>query len=170
MHVIIMRGITGSGKSRIVSKLFKTAVVCSADAWFEKRKMRWNPRFMSEAHDACYAEFMEAISEEAPLIVIDNTNLKQKDYEEYVEDALDAGYDVTFFHVMCAPEVAAERSKHREKLLEQGLKPMWNKHRMAMMTPELNDRVDSTEVWTSDRPGPEPDWSQAASEETAVTA
>jgi len=165
MHVIIMRGMTGSGKTSIVKRLFKMAIVCSADRWFEKRKQRWNPRFLEEAHEACFSDFLEALANQVPLIVIDNTNLKEKDYGDYVDDALEAGYRVTFFHVMCDPEVAAERSKHRDHILQHGLKSMWRHHRNMERTPEEVDgeKVDSTEVWTSNYPGPEPDWDQAAS-------
>jgi len=36
-----------------------------------------------------------------PVVVVDNGNLKELDYNDYLEEALDAGYDVSFFHVMC---------------------------------------------------------------------
>ena len=63
VQVIIMRGITGSGKTRIVNKLFRTAVVCSADHWFERNDRKWNPGpDLRTAHDECYRKFTQALA------------------------------------------------------------------------------------------------------------
>lgn len=171
MQVIIMRGITGSGKTRLVSKIFRTAVVVSADHWFAENNRKWNPGHdLKVAHDTCYARFCEAIDTKQPLIVVDNTNVRHVDYGDYLEEALDAGYEVTFMHVMCDPTEARERSKHAPSMDKQipanVMKGIWKQHKLVLETPPAveNERAFSTEVWTSEHPGPEPDWStQAAS-------
>jgi predicted kinase len=164
MQVIIMRGITGSGKSRLVSKIFRTATVVSADQWFEKNNRKWNPGHdLKVAHDTCYMQFCAALDRKDPLVVVDNTNVKAIDYGDYVEEALDAGYEVTFMHVMCDPDVARHRTKHASSMDKQPpenvRKGLWKQHMKLLETPGCIDseRVFSTEVWTSKQPEMEPE-------------
>jgi predicted kinase len=153
MHVIIMRGMTGAGKSTLVEKLFKTALVCSADDLF--RNGAWDPKRLDEAHDQCYSRFLAGLEAKNPLIVVDNTNIKSDDYEPYVLDANDHGYSVTVFNIFCHPVTSAHRSKHWKFLKRQGPGPMWNKFNQLNREPEVHIGevpVETVEVWTSDQP------------------
>lgn len=147
MRIVVMRGMTGAGKSTLTKRLFKDALVCSADDFFPAGV--YDPRRLDEAHDYCYNRFQAGLKAKTQTIVVDNTNLKSRDYEPYVLDALDhEAQDITFYHVLCHPMTAAHRSKHWRFLKRQGPGPMWKKHFQLLQPP---DNFKVVEVWTSDR-------------------
>ena len=100
--VIIMRGISGSGKSTYVSgiidkeaeELSSNITVCSADDYFSrniKSEYRFNPNLLSEAHHECFNKFIDAINHAAfdtnnkATIIIDNTNTELWEMSPYVQ-------------------------------------------------------------------------------------
>jgi tRNA uridine 5-carbamoylmethylation protein Kti12 len=98
--VIILRGIPGSGKST-VAKLIQSLGwlnqirICSADDYFIDRQTneyKWNPRLLGEAHEYCKQNFVKAIRNEIDIIIVDNTNIKHKDFCFYKEVARQNNY------------------------------------------------------------------------------
>ena len=84
--LIIMRGLPGSGKSTFVKENFPDAVVCSADSFFvnEDGEYIFENWKLQQAHQHCFRTFIEAITSDAEIIVIDNTNTCRWEYENYV--------------------------------------------------------------------------------------
>lgn len=106
--VIIMRGWPGSGKSVLARALQfylieryslwpLSAVVVSADTYHISPftgKYKWLPENVATAHAVCRREFAFAVARRKTVIIVDNTNIKKKDYAYYVETATGHGYEV----------------------------------------------------------------------------
>jgi predicted kinase len=137
--VIILRGAPGSGKSTwIRNNLPKSAKVCSADQFFIKNvlnpetgeseeRYEWDSKHIGAAHGACQAHFVSFIARGEPLIVVDNTNIKPRDYRFYVNLARREGYQVfqqvlrgTFGNLHGVPSEVVQK-KRRELSVDPGL-------------------------------------------------
>jgi predicted kinase len=113
MKVIIMRGVSGSGKSTYVRENFSGAVVCSSDNYFmEDGEYKFNPGKLDQAHLECYRSFCEALGNKAEVIVVDNTNIRLMEMSPYIMAAKMAGADYHIVKCICDPEVAGERNLH----------------------------------------------------------
>lgn len=82
--LIILRGLPGSGKSRLALQ-HEGAVICSADHHFEKEDGTYdfNPAELGRAHMLCQFKALDAMSSGAPVVVIDNTNVRHWEYLIY---------------------------------------------------------------------------------------
>jgi len=99
--VVIVRGLPGSGKSRLAKALASKvgfgihAVVCSADDYFNTpRGYEFNPAKLPEAHASCLKNFICSLNLGCSLIVVDNTNIHRWEYLNYEGIALMAGREV----------------------------------------------------------------------------
>lgn len=99
--VIIMRGWPGSGKSTIASALAEcldgSVSRVSADKYHYSlftSLYEWKPENVEFAHRSCKREFAESMSMGVDYLIVDNTNIRKKDYEYYVELAQEHGYKV----------------------------------------------------------------------------
>jgi len=119
-EVVIMRGLPGSGKSTFVEENFEDAYVCSADKFFIDNKGNYNfdVRRLSEAHQWCMEEFIDALFVKEREVVVDNTNMCNWEYANYVLLAENLGYKVRII-VMAAglhddtpTETLAKRNSH----------------------------------------------------------
>lgn len=100
MNVIILRGVSGSGKTTI-SKLFSDSVTVSADDYFTDKEgnYNFNPEFLGRAHDECYRKFVYQVDWNAyDTIIVANTNTSSKEFERYEEYAKSKGCKV--FHLV----------------------------------------------------------------------
>lgn len=109
--VVIPRACPGSGKTTYVKKHYPTAVMASADHFFDKLG-RFDFRLLGKAHKECWDVFYDALNKCKPLIVVDNTNIKVRDFSKYVIEARKRGYDVEIVRLECDPDVAAKRGVH----------------------------------------------------------
>ncbi len=111
MKVIVLRGISGAGKSTWVSKNYPTATVVSADDYFRKDDgtYEYDRAKIDEAHEECYRLFSQAIQNKDPLIVVDNSNVTIWEISPYVMPAQSFGYEVEIITLACDPEVAIKR-------------------------------------------------------------
>lgn len=108
-----MRGVPGSGKSTYIKNNCEGAVIASADNFFMKDGVyNFNIKLIGRAHDFCFATFNKALAAKSPLVVVDNTNVKPRDFKRYVEGAQAAGYEVQIVRVLCDPAKAASRNVH----------------------------------------------------------
>lgn len=88
--VVILRGASGSGKSS-VTKLFGDDVyVCSADHYFmdDDGNYNFDPSKLGAAHGLCKMNFISGLQNpDIDVVVVDNTNTKQSDFQFYVDEA-----------------------------------------------------------------------------------
>lgn len=101
-----MRGVPGSGKSTLATKRYPTAVVCSADHYHMRNDPSsgalvydWKAENQGAAHRFCQSRCELAMQRDEPLVLIDNTNIKRRDYASYVAMAGMYGYEVVVHEV-----------------------------------------------------------------------
>lgn len=114
MKTIILVGLPGAGKTRYARTRYPLANLVSADHYLmEQGRYVFDPKRLLFAHNKCLQKFTEmvVVRHDGPIIV-DNTNLKQRDIAPYVGLSLAYGreVEVVWFHVR--PEVAAQRNLH----------------------------------------------------------
>lgn len=114
---VIMRGISGSGKSTYTKKHYPDAVVCSADDYFTEilgdgKEYKFDASKLSEAHAWCMRVFLESVWQKRPQIVVDNTHTKLWEFSGYVQVASSLGYDILIVRMDTSVKVAAARNTH----------------------------------------------------------
>ncbi len=119
--VIIMRGTPGSGKSTFAKKIVKfyhnIAKVHSTDNYFIDKdgKYKFNADMLMENHRKNYDAFCKSLNEGAPIVIVDNTNIRHKWYKEYVKKANECGYQVIEVLIdpyYCTIDELYKRNKH----------------------------------------------------------
>ena len=98
MKLIILRGVSGSGKSTFAKKMVKeqNAVSCSTDEFFVDKNgyYEFNQRLLSEAHSWNRGRIYQAMKMNTDTIILDNTNTQKWEYGAYIEMAERFGYEV----------------------------------------------------------------------------
>lgn len=113
--VILLRGVSGSGKSTWTKTNHPNAVVCSADDFFIDRKTgeyKWDGNKLPVAHRVCQNKFARALKNGAETIVVDNTFTKIRDMEWYYETAKTAGYEIEVVEMRKPLELVLGRNTH----------------------------------------------------------
>ncbi|XP_013793718.1 2',3'-cyclic-nucleotide 3'-phosphodiesterase-like [Limulus polyphemus] len=119
--MVIMRGLPGSGKSYIVSKLEemygKSCIVCSADQYFCKNGIyRFERSKLDYAHKFCQEKAERVCRMSTPVVIIDNTNVRRWEMDFYRELAHREGYIQLFVEPKTPwkfdPEVLASKNSH----------------------------------------------------------
>lgn len=114
-QLIIMRGMTGSGKTTHANKMaasFRQAgqavVICSADDWWTEERP-FHPRELGNAHADCQAEAVRAMHDCVDVVIIDNTNTRHSEYTFYHMMAEHFGYQTLYsLHHPTTPEDALQ--------------------------------------------------------------
>lgn len=140
MKVVLMVGVSGSGKSTFAYREYPDAVVSSANHYFldDGGVYRFDPTKLGEAHGACLRSFVSAVQSGAPCVVVDNTNTTLVELAPYVSLARAYGYSVEVVRVRCNVGVATGRNTHGvgagtvqgmhdriEAMFRAGLPPFW---------------------------------------------
>lgn len=114
MKVVIVRGISGSGKTTWLKRVYPEARVCSADHFFVAKdgSYQFDVEKLDEAHNFCLKKFLGLIANETPLVAVDNTNLTRHEVAPYYQLAKAFGYEIELVYIFCPPEVAAVRNVH----------------------------------------------------------
>lgn len=112
-QVIVMSGISGSGKSTYIKeklvrgKTFHTTdrfaefvhhphtVVVSTDDYFKVigGGYCFDPSNIGNAHGMCFYSFIDALREQTPLVIVDNTNCTTYEISPYMLAAQAWGYE-----------------------------------------------------------------------------
>lgn len=117
--VILMQGIQGSGKTtwaRLKAEAFKqttgiTPEIVSADAFFEQIG-GFIPARLQEAHNYSLRVYIEALQDEVPLVIVDNTNTTMGEAGPYGTIARAYGYRVNLVRTVCPLQIAVDRCIH----------------------------------------------------------
>lgn len=98
--VIIMSGVSGSGKSTYMQKLFEEVgegivfAEVSADHFFKKDGVyNFDASKLSEAHGECFNDFITHMRHLCELVVVDNTNTTDVEIAPYILGAQAFGYE-----------------------------------------------------------------------------
>ncbi len=99
--VYILRGISGSGKSKLAKDLASVLLfhvpVCSTDDFFMvDGEYRFDPSKLADYHKQNFWKFEDYVSRERTAIIVDNTNTQKWEYEKYVHFAENAGYEIVY--------------------------------------------------------------------------
>ena len=97
--LIILRGVSGAGKSTFCDLIQGPKVVCCADDFFvdDKGNYNWNGALIGRAHESCRHKFDWALKDDVvDNIIIANTNTKPSDWKYYEDKAREAGLRVIF--------------------------------------------------------------------------
>jgi len=108
--VCIMRGVPGTGKTTAIEKVFDACpdgwdlVSVSADYFWHLQNGRWSEEYtfnasrIAESHAFCrgmfYAEAVAPHWGKSKGIFVDNTNIKLKDFQWYIDIGRYLGYDI----------------------------------------------------------------------------
>ena len=146
--VVVLRGLPGSGKSWIVSNCAEMRTpdkmaVCSADKYFtnvETESYEFSSDLLPLAHQQCLAQFVHAIAEHKPLVVIDNTNVQEWEYRIYKYLSTLFGLRCYLLEVPCLSEemvhLYAVRNQHNVTFeAELRMFKNWEKDDSAILVP-----------------------------------
>jgi len=116
-EVIIMVGISGAGKTTAIKDLsyrYPRLKVCSADLFFcdDNGCYNFDPAKLSEAHNYCMRNFLEAMANGSNAVVVDNTNCSIAEIAPYVAVANAFGYFTKIIVVHAEPKDCIERNTH----------------------------------------------------------
>lgn len=122
--VIIMQGISGSGKSTIAkmiaSQCSNSQIVSADHFFFDQNEYKFDPNKLGAAHAACLSSFKKFVKDGWDVIIVDNTNILQTEAQIYIDIAQANGYDIqvvsvssTFKNVHDVPEKVIEKQKSR---------------------------------------------------------
>ncbi|MBI3632964.1 MAG: ATP-binding protein [Candidatus Vogelbacteria bacterium] len=123
-YCYIMQGVPGSGKSTVAKQLagnhgYRSAIHSTDEYFMENGVYRFDSTKLSENHRKNLEAFKKSLKElpEPPfytaIVVCDNTNIKRKDRQPYIDAAVAEGYIVAIVTMPHpSPEVAAARNKH----------------------------------------------------------
>lgn len=105
MLMVILRGVSGAGKSTKAKELIEefresnpdgVTYVCSADHFFidpASGEYKFDPKKIGTAHAWCKGNAHAALSLGVDLVIIDNTNTQRWEFEPYVDLADHFGYE-----------------------------------------------------------------------------
>lgn len=121
-NVILMQGISGSGKSTYIKNTFPNGKVFSADIYFDING-GYSKDKLGEAHKYCYRGFVKEIMNQLSSnkkdnseIIVDNTNTTLWEMYPYIQMAVSFEFDVRVIRCVCDIETAAKRNIHNVPL------------------------------------------------------
>lgn len=114
MKVIILRGISGCGKSTWAEEhVPQDGVIVSADHFFIQPNgtYAFDAAKLHEAHVACFRKFLDAQEQHASTVIVDNSNIQLWEFFPYFIAAHARRYDVELLTFRCDPETAIARKQ-----------------------------------------------------------
>jgi NEDD4-binding protein 2 len=114
--LILMRGVTGSGKTTLAKQLSK--YVYSTDDYFiiKDGEYEFDYSRLQQSHDSTHRKVEDALKKGLTPVVVDNTNIEPWEMKPYVEMAMKYGYSIEFVEPDTEwkydPKVLAEKNIH----------------------------------------------------------
>lgn len=118
-RLIVMRGISGAGKSTYIKNNFPQAAVIGTDEHMVVAgKYTFNPILLKQAQSFCWDQLILFVSRNFPLVVIDGINSQVWRFKPYITKAISLGYDVQVIRLDADPVVAHGRNTHGTPLVK----------------------------------------------------
>lgn len=124
MLLVVMVGISGSGKSTFVKQHYPDGVIGSADHGMldAEGKYVFDVKKLASAHASCVRTIIGELEQQTPVIVVDNTSLRLVEIAPYVAlgDAFAAKVEINILRI--DPDIAWARNVHgvpHDKVLQQ---------------------------------------------------
>ena len=125
--VYIMRGVPGSGKSTIAAEMARTfdGKVHSTDEYFtdESGQYSFDRSRIKEAHQKNFEAFQTSLQQELPVVIVDNTNIKRWEFENYVKIAQESGYAIREINAP-TPELEEALARNLHGVPEEAIRRM----------------------------------------------
>lgn len=117
MKVVILCGISGSGKSTYIKNHLSDADVCSADHFFMvDGEYKFDVKKLGQAHGECLKHFVYLVSQKPHgnrvPVVVDNTNTSMMEVAPYAQLALAYGHELEIIILEAPLELAHARNTH----------------------------------------------------------
>lgn len=112
--VVIMRGISGAGKTTWAKRHYPNAIFVSANDYFTDASgvYAFDPTKLDASHEDCFLCFMAAIADGDRDIVVDNTNIEPWELAPYVLAGRAYGFEIRIVTVESPASDAARRCIH----------------------------------------------------------
>lgn len=119
MHVVILAGLSGSGKSTIARAI--SSNIFSADSFMVDQAGHYDFKVgrLAECHGKCFRAFIEFLqvphskkNGKRQIVVVDNTNTTRWEIAPYMLAAQAYGADPLVYQLDCPVELAIERNVH----------------------------------------------------------
>jgi predicted aldo/keto reductase-like oxidoreductase/predicted kinase len=121
-RLIILRGISGTGKSTLAASLEREHGVkaLSSDEFFMRGgKYDFNRDLVPQAHKWNHGRADKAMGRGEPVVIVDNTNTQAWEMKPYVLSAKKHGYSVEFREPDWSPRLRDERGRWNVDFIEQ---------------------------------------------------
>ena len=114
-QVIVLQGVSGSGKSSYCKNLASNFVFSADDYFMQSGVYKFNPAQLGDAHSYCFRNFVVYLQQWADsdkVLVVDNTGTTAVEIAPYM--ALAAAYNVPakIVTIECDLELAFKRNQH----------------------------------------------------------
>lgn len=118
--VIILRGISGSGKTwharhfrqLAIDKGLQAIIISTDDFWMVNGEYQFDVTRLGDTHADSCKRFIQACDDNFDLIIVDNTNIKVWELAPYRLIAFAYKYEVKFYRIECTKQVAIKRCTH----------------------------------------------------------
>jgi hypothetical protein len=99
-NVIILRGVSGAGKSTVATLFGNAAIVCADDYFTDSWGLyKFDAKQLPQAHAQCQKRFMDAMNNpDVDTVVVANTNIFPAHFAFYEEQAQE--FNARVFHLV----------------------------------------------------------------------
>ena len=140
--LIILRGVSGCGKTTLAQKIVKNGVINSTDNYFiVEGKYEFDPKKLGFYHKLNQEKTKEDMINGISPIIIDNTNLRAWEMKPYVVLADNYGYEIEIIEIEESMEELLKRQNQRKdkQISKEVLEKMLIKFKRNILLDEIRD-------------------------------